>query len=537
MYLFDNNNLFTGYIKQLLHEFNLPKARLLRRGYKVFKDTYYFDNQFLYRAISTGVYDGSSKDGLLRVVTQYVFGDKYRNITKNLELNSTTYDSYTHKYLGEYLRFQRDFCGLDVMSMYNCFSNQVGKNINIQKDTYPFKFISEDDSHVIYMVPVVYGQEYTIGVDCSTEVEIMACLYDGIKVCLKDDCDELYSKTYFKIAGTKFNKPFKYSKLNHLFEDNALDKEEKLYHQEPNLYLMIKLPFSSKSSVVVLEGDYVAQSQKTLNIVSTASHTLSASNDWFIKTPGQNGWQRIINHNEAYYPVPDDSGSPVSVFTLGQTYYYWDEDLNDYASIYLDPTVSYYNFMDSKTTLNYFVKNYGYEVSKYANKEAFPGTPKKSIQNNIFVDMSTGVSYVYNIASGEYQTVGEEGTETSADTYQREYSSMMQLLFINDSVSHPFADKLIGYLLFNVIGPTDKINDNIRRVQKVFYKKNMINYPRYLGIWTQELRDKAYDYLRSISKLTTAFDVIGFIDKDVEKQFLPGISYDETGHVISGGVR
>ena len=534
MYLFDNNNLFTGYIKQLLHEFNLPKARLLRRGYKVFRDTYYFDNQFLYRAVSTGVYDGSNKEALLKVVTQYVFGNKYRNITKNLELNSTIYDSYTHKYLGNYLRFQRDFCGLDVMSMYNCFSNQIGKNIAIKGSTY--SFISEDDSHVIYIVPVVYGQEYTIGVDCSTEVEIMACLYDGIKICLKDDCDELYSKTYFKTAGTKFNKPFKYSKLNHLFEENNFDNEEKLYHQEPNLYLMIKLPFSSKSSVVVLEGDYVAQSQTSFSVVGTPSSTLTAESDWFIRNTESNGWIRVIDGNEAYYTVPSDTGNPVSIFTLGNTYYYLDDN-NTFQSITLDPNVAYYNFLDSKTSLNYFVKNYGYEVSKYQDRSSFPEYPRKNIQNNIFVDMSTGVSYVYNTASGEYQTVGVEGEETTADTYQREYSSMMQLLFINDSVSHPFADKLIGYLLFNVIGPTDKINDNIRRVQKVFYKKNMITYPKYLGIWTQELRDKAYDYLRSIAKLTSSFDVIGFIDKDVEKQFLPGISYDETGHVISGGVR
>ena len=535
MYLFDNNSLFTGYVKQLLHEFNLPKARLLRRGYKVFKDAYYFDSQFLYRAIRTGVYDTTNKESLLRVVTQYVYGDKYRNITKNLELNSTIYDAYTHKYLSEYLRFQRDFCGLDLMSMYNCFSNQIGKNINIVQPG-SYSFVSEDDSHVIYMVPVVYGQDYTICMDCSTSAEIMACLYDGIKVCLKGESGTLYSSTYTKIAGTKFKQPFKYSKLKHLFEDNSFDNQDKMYHQEKNLYLMIKLPFRSKTSLVVLEGDYTAECQNTLNIVSSPAQSLPANIDWFMRDTERNGWIRVINHNTAYYPTQSSAGDPALILKIGETYYYKDSN-NDFQSITLDPDTAYFNFLESQTTLNYFVKNYDFKVHKYSSRSSFPETPKKNIQNDIFVDMSTGVSYVYDPISGEYQTVGLEGEETSADTYQREYGSMLQLLFINDAVQHPFADKLTGYLLFNVIGPTDKISDNIRRVQKVFYNKKLIDYPKYMGIWSQELRDKAYDYLRSLGKLSHTFDTIGFIDKDVEKQFLPGISYDEKGHVISGGVR
>ena len=136
----NNNNLITGYIKQMLHEFNLPKAKVLKRGMDIYEGGYYIYQTGLYRAIKSGAYgpEGDfnsvtkAKDYLYKI-DNYVYGKPYLNITKNLEMNSSLYDSYTHSYLGDYLRFYRDYKNIDLMSMYNCFGGDVAHNIRLDK--------------------------------------------------------------------------------------------------------------------------------------------------------------------------------------------------------------------------------------------------------------------------------------------------------------------------------------------------------------------------------------------------------------------
>lgn len=46
-------------------------------------------------------------------------------------VRNSRYDAYTHEYLGDYLRFQRDYNKLNLMPLYNCFSNRICDDLQL----------------------------------------------------------------------------------------------------------------------------------------------------------------------------------------------------------------------------------------------------------------------------------------------------------------------------------------------------------------------------------------------------------------------
>ncbi len=259
MYKFNNNNITTGYIKELLHSFNLPQHHVLTPDTTVFPDNDYIYKNKIYKFLgaSPTKLSGnlSSLPSTMKEIGKYFYGQKILNTTKTLNVSSPLYDTYTHEYLGEYLRFHRDYVGVNLMSMYNCFSNNMPRlNININLPEKSISFNSLSNDYKIYSIPVRFFQNYTIGIDCDTQVEMFCGFYDNGVVSVGDvtQQNDFYSKTYVKKIGTRFKKPFIFSKLN------ELDISSIQYLNEKNLVLFIKIPFSCESSITVLEGDYLS---------------------------------------------------------------------------------------------------------------------------------------------------------------------------------------------------------------------------------------------------------------------------------------
>jgi len=550
----NNNSLISGYIKQMLHDFNLPKAKVLSIGMLVFQGGYYITHDKLYRALRTDVYT-SLKDvndtTFFYEIDNYIYGKGYLNITKKLELNSSIYDKYVHYYLGDYLRFYRDFKGIDLMSMYNCYGGEVAQNIELEvtKSTSSgtqevvATFNSDDSSSVIYLVPVRFGQEYTIALDCASSVEVAACLYSNRRISVPSESQVLTSNTYTKYAGTSFSMPVIYSKLKDVLP--KLNNREILYANEKNLYLMIKVPSTNTSSLVVLEGDF-ANSNFTFSRDFSWDDYERADGlyvlphkTWYEFTAGS--YIKIIDSNIQYYDAEDN---PVELFIAGESYHEADK-----PEFVLSLNKAYYTFEDTRYEVGYTVNNTERKLSYYLFRRDFPVRPATNIQNNIFVDEDTGKSYLWN--GTDY--VELNSGDTSTDLYARHYNSKMQLLYVNDGNSYVFANKLIGYIIRNVITSDDNISDNIRRLQKTYYYRSNpsrrpgskksgrepIGYdvpPKYWGLWSQELRDMTYDLMHLEGITNSAFDVIGYVDKDAEKVLGEDLSYDKEGHIISGGI-
>ncbi len=122
MIKFNDNNIITGCIKQILTTFNLPSLRVYTEDSFLYERALYIKDNYIYKYTQ----------GELKPFIPFNFNKPILNYTKNLKITNLIYDSHTHEYLGDYLRFLRDYKHLDLMSMYNCFSDNVVHNLNMQ---------------------------------------------------------------------------------------------------------------------------------------------------------------------------------------------------------------------------------------------------------------------------------------------------------------------------------------------------------------------------------------------------------------------
>ena len=174
-----------------------------------------------------------------------------RQYTYNFISSSNYYDSDTHRFLGEYLRYLRCIKGLNLFPYYNCFNHTILDKIYLKKDGY---VLNTNSDYKIYSIPIKFGKKYTIALDCATEVLCRSVIYgeSGMVKSLQSKF-EYYSDwpdmvaSQRSIASSNFNKPFVYQ----------IDTiEPLLYQRQKSLYLLIQVPNYNTSSIVVLEGDY-----------------------------------------------------------------------------------------------------------------------------------------------------------------------------------------------------------------------------------------------------------------------------------------
>ena len=492
MYTFDSEDLFIGYLKQLLASFNLPK-------YKVYtaKDAKYNKIALEHnKKIDDGEIIGykwpeeapnilasdikGSNDTRIQyinyikknVIQRYVnkqwketrwhyhYNKKELNQTRNLVVKNNIYDSYTHEYLGEYLRFQRDYNNIDLMPLYNCFSNvicQVWKNpININKTTTIdgiqqvkniATFDPSDKAYKIYALPVKLFQKYTIAIDSEKPVEICCGFYNKYMDNMTELVLNFQTATYTKYNSMQFSEKVVYDKL---YVPNEIEKAKfgidswalqgldlnELAQKEHNLKMFIKVAASNNSTIVVLEGDYSGYGDYVVN--NTRSKF-----DPFYKSINNAAWTK---HENKYITNYETS-------TIGEKYILTDDSSDD------DPSID----------------------------DNYIEIPVPAISERDFNPITS-----------------------------------LQLLKLNTTIQHPFADRLVEYLLDNVVTPEDEISDNIQRAQHILVMNNIQTTEN--GIWYPEYRNIFYDYMHLDYKIEPIYeqslsDSLGYIDKDVEKYY------------------
>lgn len=309
MITFNSENIVVGYIKELLLTKNIPQAKILKIGMNCIPGINYIYNDKLYYCTSNiQSFNGTINPNALKYVRDYRENEFIQNITKSYNLNSNIYDSYTHKFLGDYLRFLRDYKNVDLMSLYNCFSNEMPNNLKVNiklSDSLSAQFNSSDELYKIYMVPIKFGQRYTISIDSSLPIELFAGFYtnqfllDSMNIG-NDNKTEFLKNTYRKINSSSFTTPFNYDSITL----SGKSYESLFYSMEKTLKLFIKIPRNINSSIVILEGDYNICAEKFLNdrgLIVNAKEIIPLISDEQLSNDG-------LTRNDAYEKIRLISG-------------------------------------------------------------------------------------------------------------------------------------------------------------------------------------------------------------------------------------
>ena len=221
------------------------------------------------------------------------------------------YDSDTHKYLGDYLRYLRDEKSLNLMPYYNCYNDTELTDVYI--DPFDLRVILCSDDKVkdesgklvpkicpktsglfcgqrlrytsastytfgstkgykVVAVPVKFDTTYTVAVDSYSPVALRGIIYNKEDGMIKEykKYPEKSSVTYYSdylnhsfvnIPCSRFSDPFTYRIDLVSVSDDVLSKERKkeLYSRRNDLYMILQLPSTVDSSIVVLEGDYTSK--------------------------------------------------------------------------------------------------------------------------------------------------------------------------------------------------------------------------------------------------------------------------------------
>ncbi len=321
MLKYNNTHIFTGYLKQLLSSVNLPTCKIYTREFASYLAQHgeedprvlesfntiinplgnnrsavrinYLKNNELYNYFSqnpslTPILDKNDEIKAWKRTTGafswkqssrvYYDTDKAtRGLTRSLNSPGNQYDTTTHEYLGEFLRFLRDYYNINLMSLYNCFNDKIYNNLyfDFNLGSTKITFNSQEAEYRIYAIPVKLFSEYTIAIDCAHGIE-MFCGLCNTTLEVSNKTNQFAAKTYLKVNKTLFSQPFVYDKLNvkhwpaidDFNEDgtdvrtDANDSTTNTYtrwdiaNREKDLKLFIKVPTSCKSSLVILEGDY-----------------------------------------------------------------------------------------------------------------------------------------------------------------------------------------------------------------------------------------------------------------------------------------
>lgn len=237
---YNNDNIMTGYIKQLLYSFNLPKCKVFNSVQELLTFASTKDRIGIVKNYKNNldyIVHVNSKNEITSSIL-YRFNLYYPNITTNLKLIDNTYTAECHKYLGNYLRFLRDYKDLNLMTMYNCYS---GKTLT-------------DNNYKYIIIPCKSETKYTLALTANNYY-ITYLTESTLNKIQKHFTNLFATESNIKTFSTKFYSPVVITsdKLTDIFNEN-------------NYNMIIRLPIDTDFVLTILEGDYTRNREEFTKI-------------------------------------------------------------------------------------------------------------------------------------------------------------------------------------------------------------------------------------------------------------------------------
>lgn len=261
---FYNDTLITDFIKELLATTYIPTIPVVPSGVELKEYGWVDGGTYIYKNNIVKCRKEAGATFKLTTIQPYVFGRNYSGITSVFISNNSSYDSETHVQLGNYVRTLQNLSGQPFMAFYNCFNDSYAVNTHLETSEEGILIKSGDKSgYKVITVPVKFNSKYTVALDCPTRVLITSCIYP--EKGFKDSNDN-----HAIVGGVNKQFPTGNFRAPVVIGVGGPASAQQL-SEERNLRLLIQVPESTNSSIVVLEGEY----RTTPTVVSSSTPPVS----------------------------------------------------------------------------------------------------------------------------------------------------------------------------------------------------------------------------------------------------------------------
>ena len=248
---FYTDTYVSRFIKNLLKNAPIPLYPEIYDSDKIYAGCKYIYGKFIIHCTNTGIVNPSA-EGITPATYEILdyYDPDNKDIHYRYHSKETYYDPETHYHLGKYLRHLKYQTGLDLMPFYNCYSGISIPYLTTELDSTGYKAsISRNETSYKHVaIPVKFDRTYTIALESEAPVLLGTVIYNknvGIIEPLSE-ADDFSSHSF--LLSASFSRPF--------LECIPAAPTASTYEQERNLYLIIRLPKTHDTGIVVLEGDY-----------------------------------------------------------------------------------------------------------------------------------------------------------------------------------------------------------------------------------------------------------------------------------------